>query len=131
MLLKQVAQLDGLIEELNARLEQLMAPLAQKIELLDTIPGVDRQLAQVLAAEVGVDMSRFPTAVYLAKWAGMCPGSDQSAHKRRNGRTGMANRWLRVGLVQGAWAASHTKNTYLSAQYRRLAARRGRNHPLP
>ena len=79
----------------------------------------------MLVAEIGTDMSRFPSAHHLAAWAGLAPGNNESAGKQRSGKTRKGNRWLCSGLVQAAHAASHTKNTYLAAQYHRLAARRG------
>ena len=107
-----------------------MAPFAEEAERLETIPGVDRRAAEVIVAEIGTDMERFPTADHLASWAGMCPGNDESAGKRRSGRTTKGERWLRATLTQAAWAASHTKGTYLAAQYHRLAKRRGKKRAL-
>ncbi|HKB38070.1 MAG TPA: IS110 family transposase [Gemmataceae bacterium] len=128
--LEHVNHLEGLMGRLSERIEEVLAPFAEAVERLKTIPGVSTRLAEVLVAEVGTDMSRFPTAGHLASWAGMCPGNDQSAGKRRSGRTPPGNRWLKQGLVQAAWAASHTKETYLSAQYHRLAKRRGRKRAV-
>jgi transposase len=100
--------------------------LAPALELLMTIPGIGRRSAEVVVAEIGSDMGRFATAHKLAAWAGMCPGNDASAGKRRSGRTRHGDRWLRVALVQAAWAVSRSKQTYASSQYHRLARRRGR-----
>jgi transposase len=102
----------------------------QAVELLDTIPGVDKLTAEIIVAELGTDMSRFPTSKYAASWAGLSPGNNESGGKRRSGRTKKGNRALRSGLLQAAWAASHTKNTYLSAQYHRLAGRRGKKRAI-
>ena len=96
------------------------------MDLLDTIPGVDKTTAELIVSELGTDMSRFPTSKHAASWAGLSPGNNESAGKRYSGRTKKGNRALRSGLLQTAWAASCTKNTYLSAQYRRLAGRRGK-----
>lgn len=103
------------------------APLswAQAVTLLTTIPGINQRAAEGVLAEIGTDMTRFPSARHLASWAGMCPGNHESAGKRLNGRTRKGSPWLRKLLVEAALAASHTKNTYLSAQYRRIAVRRG------
>ena len=98
---------------------------AEAIALLDTIPGIDVRLAEVIVAEVGLSMDRFPNAAHLASWAGVAPGNNESAGKRRSGRTSPGNRALCQALNQAAHAAARTKNTYLSAQYHRLAARRG------
>ena len=95
------------------------------MERLQTIPGVGRRTTEVLLAEIGADLSRFPTARHLASWAGLCPGNDESAGKRRSGRTRQGSPWLRTALVEAAQAAARTKDTYLATQYRRLAARRG------
>ena len=104
--------------------------LWQSLWLLTTIPGINRRTAEVVLAEIGTDMSRFATAQHLASWAGLCPGNNESAGKRRSGRITRGDRWLKSILVQAAWAASHTKATYLSAQYRRLARRRGKKRAL-
>ena len=104
-----------------------MRPLDEAIALLDTIPGIGRHVAEALLAELGADLSRFPTAQHLASWAGMCPGNHESAGKRKGGRTRKGNPWLRALLVQAAHAAARKKGTYLAAQYRRLAARRGKS----
>jgi len=103
---------------------------AAAVVLLDTIPGVDRKLAEIIVAELGTDMSRFPTAANAAAWSGLAPGNYESAGKRYSGRTRQGNKALRSGLIQGAWAASHTKDTYLSAQYRHLAGRRGKKRAI-
>jgi transposase len=100
------------------------------VELLQTIPGVSQRVAETVLAEIGTQMEQFPTAAPLASWAGLCPGNDESAGKRRSGRTTKGDRWLRGMLVQAAWAASHTKDSYLAAQYRRLARRKGRKRAL-
>jgi transposase len=103
---------------------------AGAIELLDTIPGVDCRLAQVLVAEMGIDMSRFATEKHLASWAGIAPGNNESGGKRRSGKTPPGNRYLRKGLVQAAQGASRTKNTYLKSKYHRIAARRGKKKAI-
>ena len=107
-----------------------MAPVAEAAERLTTIPGVEQRTAEVIVAEIGVNMEQFPTAGHLASWAGMCPGNNESAGKRKTGKTTKGNRWLKRILVQAAWAASRAKGTYLQAQYRRLAKRRGRKKAL-
>jgi transposase len=130
LLWKQLAEQEELIAELDARIEEQTRPFADELERLDAVPGVDRRVAEVVLAEVGADMSRFPTHQHVASWAGMCPGNEESAGKRRRGRITPGNRWLKRALVQAAWAASHTKNTYLASQYRRLVGRRGKKRAL-
>jgi transposase len=95
------------------------------VALLDTIPGVNRRVAELLLAEIGTDMRRFPTAAHLASWAKLAPGNNESAGKQYSGATGHGNRWLRSGLVQAAWAAVKVKASYLASCYHRLAGRRG------
>ena len=125
---QQLAHLDAL-EELIGRVSDEIAERLRSCEAvlqrLDTIPGVGRQAAEVLVAEVGTDVRRFPTAGHLASWAGVCPGHHESAGKRRSGRTRKGSPWLRATLIQLAYAAARTKHTYLAARYHRLAARRG------
>jgi transposase len=125
MLMDQIEFLDGQLAELTGLIEAATAADEETVERLDTIPGVDRAMAQVILAEVGRDMSRFPTAAHLCSWATLCPGNHESAGKRKKGTTRRGNRWLKGGLTQSAWAASRTKGTYLSAMIRRTAHRRG------
>ncbi len=124
-ILAHVDYLDETIATLSERIEQLIAPFSRECELLQTIPGVGPTGAEVLIAEIGVDMSVFPTDAHLASWAGQCPGNHQSAGKRRSGRPRHGSRWLQATLTESAKAASRSKGTYLSAQYTRLRGRRG------
>jgi transposase len=126
-ILAHIDYLDEAISEISSAIEQQMAPLASHVDLLCTIPGVARRTAEVLIAETGGDMSVFPTAGHLASWAGMCPGNDESAGKRRSGRTRNGSKWLRATLIEAAKAASRTRDTYIAAQYQRLRIRRGAN----
>jgi len=123
--LAHVDFLDEQIGRLDAEVAERTRPFEEAIARLDTIPGVSRRTAEVLVAEVGVELERFPTPRHLASWAGMCPGNDESAGKRRSGKTRKGSPALRRALVQAAHAAGRSKTTYLGAQYRRLAARRG------
>jgi transposase len=123
-----LAHLDYLEEaagRLSVAIEELIAPFAEQVALLRTIPGVDRRTAEVLLAEIGPDMGRFPTAGHLASWAGMCPGNNESAGKHYSGRTRNGSKWLRDALVESAQAAARSKNNYLAAHYTRLKGRRG------
>src|SRR5262245_686167 len=131
LFLGELTHLEELIERLTARItEVLPAPFAEAIQRLATIPGIDVRAAENILAEIGVTMDVFPTAGHLASWTGMCSGQRERAGKRQSGRTRKGNQWLRTTLVQVAWAPSHTKHTYLSAQYRRLAGRRGKKRAL-
>lgn len=125
---EQLAHIDALdeaIERASAEIAERLQPYEQAVGWLDSIPGVGRQTAEVLLAEVGLALSRFPSAEHLASWAGMVPGQHESAGKRQSGRTRKGNPWLQAVLIEAAKAAGRTKGTYLAAQYRRLAARRG------
>jgi transposase len=128
--LDHITHLEELIGRLGARIAEALAPFAEAAERLTTIPGVSQRVAETVVAEIGTNMEQFPSAGHLASWAGMCSGNNESAGKRRSGRTVKGNRWWKRILVQAAWAASHTKGTYLAAQYRRLAKRRGRKRAL-
>ena len=126
LLLDQVEHFEQQIKKLDERIEAVMSPLErQAVQILDEIPGIDCRSAQNVLAEIGTDMSRFPSAAHLASWAGLCPGNNQSAGKRRSGRMMEGNRWLKATLNQCAWAASRKKDSYFQAQHRRIASRRG------
>jgi transposase len=128
---EQLEAMEELISHLESRILDLADQLTKDaIDRLITIPGVDRCTAEVFVAELGTDMSVFPTSGHLASWAGVCPGNNRSAGKARSGRTTKGDRWLRRALTQAAWAASRTKDTYLSSQYRRMSARRGKKRAL-
>jgi transposase len=99
-------------------------------EKLDAIPGVNVTTIQNVTVEIGVDMNQFPSEAHLASWTGICPGNEESAGKRKRSRTTKGNRWLRRALTEAAWAATHTKDSYLGAQYHRLAGRRGKKRAL-
>jgi transposase len=119
--------LEAAIARTSAEITERLRPWASAVARLDTIPGVGPYLAEALIAEIGTDMRRFPSPAHLASWAGMCPGNHESAGKRRSGRTRKGSPWLRALLVQAAHAGARKKDTYLGAQYRRLAARRGKS----
>lgn len=129
-LLCQVDSLDESIARFDAEIEKYCHPFEETVELLDTIPGVAQRIAEVIVSEIGSDMSRFPTADHLAAWAGVAPGNNESAGKRYSGTTRHGDRALTAALVQAAHAAAHTRNTYLSAQYHRLAGRRGKKRAI-
>lgn len=131
-LLSHESYLESQREQLSVRiahrLDELLPALAQ--EQLDGIPGVNRTTIENVLAEIGVDLSVFPDEHHLASWCGICPGNEESAGKRLRSRTRKGNRWLRRALTEAAWAASHVKDSYVSAQYRRLAGRRGKKRAL-
>jgi transposase len=129
-LLCQIDSLDETIARFDTQIQEISTPFEAAIGLLDTIPGVARPTAEMIVAEIGTDMSRFPSADHLAAWAGVAPGNHESAGKRTSGKTRHGNRFLRTVLVQAAHAAARTKSTYLSAQYRRLATRRGKKRAI-
>lgn len=118
-------------EHLDQQVREDQDPFVpQAAELVDTIPGVGPSIAQTIISEIGTEMTAFPSDAHLASWAGICPGNDESAGKRRNTRVNPANRYLKAAVCEAAWAASHTKNTYLAAQYRRLARRIGKKRAI-
>jgi len=123
--LTQVAALEQAVHEVEERLGHALAPFRTALDRLITMPGVSETVARVLVAEIGFDMTRFPTAGHLVSWAGLCPRLEESAGKRLSTRTRRSNPWLKTTLVQAAWAATRTKDTYLRAQFLRLKSRRG------
>jgi transposase len=123
--LAPIDALDAIIETVIMEIAERVRPFEEAIAKVDTIPGIGRRTAEVLVAEVGTQMQRFPTAAHLAAWAGVAPGNNERAGKRRSGKTRRASPWLRSALFEAAQAAGRTKKTYPGAQYRRLAARRG------
>ncbi len=125
---QQLAHIDGLddiIERVSAEIAERVRPFEREIEQVDTVTGIGRRTAEVLVAEVGTNLTRFPTHRHLTSWAGLCPGNNESAGKRHGGKTRKGSPWLRAALVEAAKAAGRSKKTYLGAQYRRIAARRG------
>lgn len=126
-MLARIDAADATVARLTEQMDRELAPFATELELLVTIPGVARRTAEVIVAETGADMTRFPDAAHLASWAGVCPGVNESAGKRKSARTRPGDKWLRTALVESARSAARTKDTYLSAQYARLAGRRGPN----
>jgi transposase len=130
VLWEQLEFLEAQIAKLDAQIHEQVRPYEDAIALCTTIPGIEAVAAANLLAEIGVDMDQFPSAQHLASWAGMCPGNHESAGKRLSGKPPKGNAWLRRSLCQAAWAASHTKATYLAARFRRLAARKGKKRAL-
>jgi len=128
--LSHIDYLDEAIERVSTEIAQRLCSQETHLEHLDTIPGVSRQTAEVILAEIGTDLSRFGDAKHLASWAGMCPGNNESAGKRRSGKTRKGSRWLRQILTEAAHAAAKTKNTYLSSLFHRLVGRRGKKKAL-
>lgn len=125
MHLDHVDELSSIEARLDSQVDELMAPFAEAATRLLTIPGVGKRVAEVIVAEIGVDMSRFPTDKHLASWVGLCPGHHESAGKRRSGKARKGNPALRAAMCEAAWAASHGKDTYLAAQYRRFKRKFG------
>jgi transposase len=129
-LMDQLESLEGLIARFDARIDEAMGRFDEAAGRLRAIPGVGEQAAEVIMAELGPDMTPFPTAGHLSSWAGLCPGNDQSAGKQRDGKTTKGSQWLRTTLVQVAWAASRAKDTFFSACYQRWVKRLGRKKAL-
>ena len=126
-ILSHLDYLDEAIERLSKEVEARIAPFAPEIELLKTIPGVNQKVAEAVVAEIGTDMSRFPSDRHLASWAGLCPGNNESAGKRKSGKTRNGDRWLKRSLIEASLAVSRKTETYLAGLYHRTARRRGKN----
>lgn len=124
--LSHIEELEARIGRLDVEIERRLTPFEPLLKLLDTIPGIGRRIAEDILAEIGTDMGQFPTHRHLASWAKVCPGNHRSAGKAKPEHVGRGNRWLRSSLVEAAWAISHTRDSFLAAQYHRLARRIGR-----
>jgi transposase len=129
-ILAHIDFLEQAIAHLHEEIERHVPPFAEAMTLLQTLPGIKEVAAAAIVAEVGPDMSRFPSAKHLASWAGVCPGNKQSGGKRLSGKTTKGNVWLRAILGEVAWAAARTRGTYFHAQYHRLARRRGKDKAI-
>jgi transposase len=129
-ILDRIDAANEIVERVGGRVEAQLRDLAAQVQALTTIPGVSTRVAEVVIAEIGIDMSRFPTAAHLASWAGVCPGNNESAGRQFSGRTRPGNAALRAALGDAAMAAGRTKDTYLAARYQRIAARRGRKRAI-
>jgi transposase len=126
--LGHIDQLTATIDRLDAEVVREIDPFVEQVAHLRTIPGIGQRTAEVVIAEIGVDMTRFPTAAHLASWAGLCPGNHESAGKRRSGKARKGDAALRVALCEAAWSAARTKDTYLAAQFRRFSRRMGKRN---
>ena len=123
-----LGQIDALtlaVRDVEARVGETLTPFHERAHLLTTMPGISETVAHVIVSEIGIDMARFPTAAHLISWAGFCPRNDESAGKRRSTRVRKGAPWLKTTLVQAAWAAARTKDSYLRAQFLRIKSRRG------
>jgi hypothetical protein len=129
-ILRHIDFLDEQIDRLSEAIEEPIRPFIGAVEVLVTMTGIQRRGAECVIGEIGVDMSRFATARHLASWAGRCPGNDQSAGKRRSGKTRNGSKWLDYALEEAAMAAIRVKDNYFAAQYQRLKPRRGHKKAL-
>jgi transposase len=130
LLQENIKKIESTIEEVQAQIDKVTAPYEEIKELLETIPGVGKDGTVGIIAEIGIDMEKFPTHKHIASWAGVCPGSNESAGKNKGGRITYGNKYLRSLLVEQGWAASRTKNTYLSSKYKSLVGRRGKKRAI-
>jgi transposase len=124
--LSHIDFLDEAIAQLDEQIQEQMRPFAAALATWDSLPGINQRLAEIIVAEIGADLAPFEDAEHLASWAGMCPGNNESAGKRKNGKTRKGSPWLRRALIEAAHGAANTKGKYFQALYRRLAARRGK-----
>jgi transposase len=128
--LRQVRMVDEQVEACDGEITERMRPFADELERLDEIPGIGVRNAQVIVAELGPDLSRFPSARHLAAWAGLCPANKTSGGKRQRAGTRKGNPWLRQAMVEAGWAAGRAKKSYLGEQFRRLCGRLGRKRAV-
>jgi transposase len=125
-----IKSMEKIVSGLDEEIKKKLRKYEQEYELLQTIPGIKEESAASIIAEIGVDMDRFPTEGHLSSWAGLSPGNNESAGKKKSGHTTFGNKCLRATLTEAGWAASRTKNTYLSTKYHSLAGRRGKKRAL-
>lgn len=130
ILMKQLKETESLIEDVSIKIEEYMRPFEQEVSLLIKIPGIKEQNAQNIIAEIGTNMNQYPSDKHLASWAGVCPGNNESAGKRKSGKTPDGNKWLRKALTESAWGATHKKGSYFKAFFQRLVKRRGKYKAL-
>jgi transposase len=128
--LSHIDYLDEAIAKLDGEIEEQMRPFVAELARWDQLPGINQRIAQIIVAEVGADLAPFATADQLASWAGLCPGNNESAGKRKSGKTRKGNVWLRRALIEAAHGAARTKKSYFAALYHRLAGRRGKKRAL-
>lgn len=124
-IMTHIEELEGKIENFSKEIEKISEPYREELELLKTIPGVGENIAVCIISEIGVDMGQFASHKHLASWAGISPGNNESAGKNRSGRIRQGNKWLKTKLVEGAWSAMHSKETYFQSKYRSLVRRKG------
>ncbi len=129
-LLAHIDYFDAATARLDEQIDRLMAPFADARDRFDTIPGIGKRNAEIIVAEIGIDMTQFPTPAHLASWAGLCPGNNESAGKHKSTKTRSGNPWLTSALVEAAWSAVRTKDCYLAVRFRRIAKRRGDQRAL-
>jgi transposase len=129
-LLSHIDYFDAATARLDEQIDRLMAPFADARDRFDTIPGIGKRNAEIIVAEIGIDMTQFPTPAHLASWAGLCPGNNESAGKHKSTTTRSGNPWLTSALVEAAWSAVRTKDCYLAVRFRRIAKRRGEQRAL-
>ena len=129
-LLSHIDYFDAATARLDEQIDTLMVPFADARDRFDTIPGIGKRNAEIIVAEIGIDMTQFPTPSHLASWAGLCPGNNESAGKHKSTKTRSGNPWLTSALVEAAWSAVRTKDCYLAVRFRRIAKRRGDQRAL-
>lgn len=129
-LLSHIDYLEHATFQLDEQVDRLMAPFVEARDRFDTIPGIGKRNAEIIVAEIGIDMTQFPTPDHLASWAGLCPGNNESAGKHKSTKTRSGNPWLTSALVEAAWSAVRTKDCYLAVRFRRIAKRRGDQRAL-
>lgn len=127
LMLNHIDSLDSQVKTMDQEIEHRLLPIQAKVDLIDSIPDIAKLSAQVIISQIGVNMNQFPTAAHLASWAGLCPGNNESAGKRKSGRTRKGNDMLKTTLIECNKSASHQKNTNFYAQYHRISSRRGKN----